>query len=78
MPSAVALSPSRFRHLSVETGTTFRAYLLWLRLNLAIESWMAGKSWTGAAQEAGFADSAHLTRTFKRMFRIAHASLVRL
>jgi len=76
--SVVALSPSRFRHLFVqETGTAFRAYLLWLRINLAIESSMAGKSWTEAAQDAGFSDSAHLTRTFKRMFGIAPASLVR-
>lgn len=69
--SAAALSPGRFRHLFVqETGTPFRAWLLWLRLNLAIESGMAGASWTEAAHEAGFADSAHFTRTFKRMFGI--------
>lgn len=68
---AAALSPGRFRHLFVqETGTTFRAYLLWLRLNIAIKAAMAGASWTTAAHEAGFADSAHLTRTFQRMFGI--------
>lgn len=69
--SAAALSPGRFRHLFVqETGTPFRAYLLWLRLNVAIEAAMAGASWTAAAHEAGFADSAHFTRTFRRMFGI--------
>jgi AraC family transcriptional regulator len=69
--SAVALSESRFRHLFVaETGCSFRAYLLWLRINLAIEAVMAGASWTAAAHEAGFADSAHLTRTHKRVFGI--------
>jgi len=70
--AAVAtLSPSRFRHLFVqETGTSFRAYLLWLRINVAIEAAMAGASWTEAAHEAGFADSSHLTRTHKRMFGI--------
>lgn len=69
--SAAALSPGRFRHLFVqETGTPFRAWLLWLRLNVAIEAAMAGASWTEAAHEAGFADSAHFTRTFKRMFGI--------
>ena len=68
---AAALSESRFRHLFVaETGSSFRAYLLWLRINLAIESVMAGASWTEAAHAAGFADSAHLTRTHKRMFGI--------
>lgn len=67
--SAVALSESRFRHLFVAaTGNSFRAYLLWLRINLAIEAVMRGASWTEAAHEAGFADSAHLTRTHKRMF----------
>jgi AraC family transcriptional regulator len=66
-----ALSPSRFRHLFVqETGTSFRAYLLWLRINVAIEAAMAGASWTAAAHEAGFADSSHLTRTHRRMFGI--------
>lgn len=69
--AAATLSPSRFRHLFVqETGTSFRAYLLWLRINLAIEAAMAGASWTEAAHEAGFADSAHLSRTHKRMFGI--------
>lgn len=69
--SAAALSPSRFRHLFVSaTGSSFRAYLLWLRINLAIEAVMSGASWTAAAHEAGFADSAHLTRTHKRVFGI--------
>jgi AraC family transcriptional regulator len=69
--AAATLSPSRFRHLFVqETGTSFRAYLLWLRINVAIEAAMAGASWTQAAHEAGFADSSHLTRTHKRMFGI--------
>ncbi|MBE0550067.1 MAG: AraC family transcriptional regulator, partial [Rubrivivax sp.] len=53
-----------------EIGTSFRAYLLWLRINVAIEAAMAGASWTEAAHEAGFADSSHLTRTHKRMFGI--------
>ena len=69
--AAAALSESRFRHLFVaQTGSSFRAYLLWLRINLAIEAVMAGASWTEAAHEAGFADSAHLTRTHRRMFGI--------
>ena len=69
--AAVALSESRFRHLFVAgTGTSFRAYLLWLRINLAIGAVMSGASWTDAAHEAGFSDSAHLTRTHKRMFGI--------
>ena len=76
--SASALSAGRFRHLFVhETGVAFRPYVLWLRLNVAIECSMQGSSWTEAAHEAGFADSAHLSRTFKRMFGINPATLVR-
>jgi AraC-like DNA-binding protein len=74
--AAVALSESRFRHLFVAaTGSSFRAYLLWLRINLAIEAVMAGASWTAAAHEAGFADSAHLTRTHKRVFGIEPSAI---
>ena len=73
---AAALSPGRFRHLFVqETGSTFRAYVLWLRLNVAIEQTMAGRSWTDAAHAAGFADSAHLNRTFKRMLGLNPSAL---
>jgi AraC-like DNA-binding protein len=76
--AAAALSPSRFRHLFIEqTGAAFRPYVLWLRLNVAIECSMRGGSWTEAAHEAGFSDSAHLTRTFKRMFGMTPATLVR-
>jgi AraC family transcriptional regulator len=75
--TAAALSPGRFRHLFVaQTGTSFRAYVLWMRLNVAIQFVMAGQSWTEAAHAAGFADSAHLTRTFRRMFGINPAALV--
>lgn len=74
--ASVALSEGRFRHLFVaQTGSSFRAYLLWLRINLAIEAVMAGASWTDAAHEAGFADSAHLTRTHKRVFGIEPSAI---
>jgi AraC family transcriptional regulator len=74
--ASVALSESRFRHLFVSgTGSPFRAYLLWLRINLAIEAVMDGASWTEAAHGAGFADSAHLSRTHKRMFGIEPSSV---
>ena len=71
------LSPSRFRHLFVaQTGVSFRAYLLWARVETAVGAAMNGQSWTAAAQEAGFADSAHLSRTCRRMFGFAPATLV--
>jgi AraC-like DNA-binding protein len=72
------LSPSRFRHLfAAQTGTPFRPYLLWVRVGAAVEAAMAGQSWTDAAQDWGFADSAHLSRTCRRMFGIAPTALLR-
>lgn len=69
---AVHLSPGWFRHLFVEqTGTTDRAYVLWLHINRAVSAMMDGSSWTEASHLAGFADSAHLSRTFRRMFGIS-------
>lgn len=73
---AVGLSPSRASHLFVEeTGLPFRTYVLWLRVSRAVDAHARGKSLTDAAHEAGFADSAHLSRTFKRMFGLPAASL---
>lgn len=72
----VGLSPGRTRHLFVQqTGLPFRTFLLWLRLVRAVEIFSGGASLTEAAHGAGFSDSAHLSRTFHRMFGIAAASL---
>lgn len=71
------LSEGRTRHLFVEqTGLSFRTFLLWLRLTRAVELFAEGASLTDAAHQAGFSDSAHLSRTFRRMFGIAAVSLV--
>jgi AraC-like DNA-binding protein len=76
LAAAVHLSPDRFRHLFVEqTGVGIRPYLLWLRLECALGRYIAGASLTEAAHSGGFADSAHFSRTFKRMFGMAPASV---
>lgn len=73
---AVFLSPSRFRHLFVEeTGVAFRRYIQWLRLQRVLEGMTAGESLTQAALAAGFADAAHMSRTFRRMFGVAPSTL---
>jgi len=73
---SVDLSPGRLRHLFVEqTGLPFRTYLLWLRLRKAVAVFAGGASLTEAAHQAGFSDSAHFSRTFRRMFGIPAAAL---
>lgn len=73
---AACLSPSRARHLFAErTGLPFKTFILWLRLGRAVELYAAGSSLTRAAHEAGFADSAHLSRTFRRTFGLPAAAL---
>ncbi len=70
------LSPSRFRHLFVEqTGMGLRPYILWRRLLKVWEILMAGESLSNAAHAAGFADSAHLTRTSRRMFGLPPSAI---
>ena len=69
LASSVALSESRLLHLfKTETGTTLRAYLLWLRLGQALKLFWTGASLTDAAHAAGFADAAHLSRTSRQVF----------
>ena len=72
LAAAVKLSPSRFRHLFVqETGMPLRTYALWRRLLHVWERLMEGETLSRAAHAAGFADSAHLSRTSRTMFGVA-------
>jgi AraC-like DNA-binding protein len=72
----VYLSPSRFRHLFAEqTGMGLRQYVLWRRFVSVWQHRMDGASLSTAAHAAGFADSAHLTRTSRRMFGIAPSQM---
>jgi AraC-like DNA-binding protein len=73
---AACLSPSRARHLFAEqAGLPFRTFVLWVRIRKAVALYAAGASLTEAAHEAGFADSAHLSRTFRRTFGLPAAAL---
>lgn len=71
------LSESRFSHLFVaEVGLPFRTYILWRRLTVAVHGIAAGVTLTDAAHDAGFADSAHFSRTFLRMFGVPASFLL--
>jgi AraC-like DNA-binding protein len=73
----VGLSAGRASHLFVEqTGLQPRTYVLWRRVAKAVELRSSGASLTEAAHAAGFADSAHLSRTFRRMFGLSANSLL--
>lgn len=75
---AHGLSSSRLGHLfSAQVGVPFRPFALWLRLRGALACVASGANLTEAAHGAGFADSAHLTRTFRRMFGITPSGLAR-
>lgn len=68
LAAAVGLSESRLGHLfSAQAGLPFRRYVLWQRLQSALALLAGGASLTDAAHGSGFADAAHLTRTFVRM-----------
>jgi AraC-like DNA-binding protein len=71
LSQVAGLSPSRFAHVFVDSlGVPVRAYMRWLRLHRAARELMSGHSVTHAAHIGGFADAAHLTRTFRRTIGI--------
>lgn len=69
LASAFSLSPSRVAHLfRDQVGVPLRSFLLWSKLRRAFTAIAQGLSLTEAAHHAGFADSAHFSRTCLRMF----------
>ena len=65
----VFLSPSRLAHLfAEEVGLPFRRYVLWRKLTRAMMVISRGSTLSAAAHTSGFADAAHMTRTFHQMF----------
>lgn len=76
LAATLGLSPGRFRHLWLsEVGLAYRRYLLWLRLQAVLGRVHASATLTEAAHEAGFADSAHLARTFRRLLGITPSAM---
>ncbi|MEM5428776.1 AraC family transcriptional regulator [Cupriavidus oxalaticus] len=76
------LSESRLSHLFVEeVGIPLRTYLLWRRYRLAFSRLTGQSTLTRLASDSGFADAAHLTRTFVGYFgfsprRILHSCFI--
>ena len=76
--SYIGLSESHFLHWFTDShGMPFRPYLRWLRLQRVLRILSGGATLTAAAHEAGFADSAHLSRTFMATFGVSPSHLHR-
>lgn len=72
----IGWSTARLTHLFTDqVGLPLRRYVLWLRLMTASRAVADGADLTAAAHAAGFADSAHLTRTCRAMFGLAPSAL---
>ena len=75
---AAVASESHLAHLfRAQVGLPLRRYVLWRRLRVAVEKMLAGNSLTAAAHEAGFADAAHLSRTFRDTFGVTPSATFR-
>lgn len=73
----VGLSEGRLsRVFAAQTGMSWRRYVRWVRLQVSARAVAGGSSLTDAAHSAGFADSAHLSRTFRAMFGVTPSLLL--
>jgi AraC-like DNA-binding protein len=64
------------RLFKASTGTTFRQFKRWTGLQHAARLIVAGALVRSAAMDAGFADTAHLTRTFKQSFGLTPSQAI--
>jgi AraC-like DNA-binding protein len=77
--SAAYLSPSRLTHrFSREVGIPFRRYILWLRLLRVGQEVSGGAGLGDAAAAAGFSDTAHLSRVFRRTFGVVPSAMLQM
>ncbi|MFZ6681991.1 helix-turn-helix domain-containing protein [Undibacterium sp. Tian12W] len=68
---SVHISLSQLERLfSAQLGLSVRRLVLWRRLRVALATTLQGWTLTEAAHAAGFADSAHLSRTMRSIFGI--------
>ncbi|MEO7989280.1 MAG: AraC family transcriptional regulator [Chryseolinea sp.] len=78
LSETACLSESRLFHLfKTEIGIPIRKYILWCRVRKALQSVIDGNSLTQAAQISGFADIAHLNRTFVSFFGVSPSHVLK-
>jgi AraC-like DNA-binding protein len=64
------------RRFKAATGMTFRAFKLWSGLQHAARQIEAGVLVRTAAMDAGFADTAHLSRSFRALFGLSPSAAI--
>lgn len=64
------------RRFKAATGMTFRAFKLWSGLQHAARQLEAGALVRTAAMDAGFADTAHLSRSFRALFGLSPSAAI--
>jgi AraC-like DNA-binding protein len=67
---------SALRMFKAATGLTFRRFKQWSALQHAARQIAAGELVRTAAMDAGFADTAHLTRTFRASFGLTPSEAI--
>jgi len=67
---------SALRMFKMATGVTFRRFKQWSALQHAARQIAAGELVRTAAMDAGFADTAHLTRTFRASFGLTPSEAI--
>ncbi|MCH8502777.1 MAG: helix-turn-helix domain-containing protein [Ectothiorhodospiraceae bacterium] len=78
LAARLELSPRRVQSLFKEqTGLRYRRFILWQRLQAAANRIPEYRTLPDIAFAAGFADLAHLSRTFSRLFGLAPADWLR-
>lgn len=74
----VSLSPSRLRHIfNQQMAISLKQYILWYRLLNSLEIVLQTHSLTQAAHESGFADAAHMSRTFRQTFGLKPSQILK-
>jgi AraC-like DNA-binding protein len=76
----IGLSESRLLHLfKAEVGVPFRKYILWRKLKRAVTEFSAntGRNFTEIALDAGFSDSAHLSKVVKASFGLSPSEILK-
>ncbi|MEO1271414.1 MAG: AraC family transcriptional regulator [Myxococcota bacterium] len=69
LASDLNMSPSRLRHLfRASAGISAQQFKIWFRMHAVSTHIAQGYNLTEAAHHAGFVDSAHLSRSFRRLF----------